>query len=52
MLTDAAEREIANRVRREVDLGTEVAETAPAPDPTTAGRYVYYEPEFPDGRPR
>jgi len=52
MLTDAAEREIANRVRREVDLGTEVAETAPAPDPATAARYVYYEADSPDGRPR
>jgi 2-oxoisovalerate dehydrogenase E1 component alpha subunit len=50
LLTDAGERELAARVRREVDLGTEIAENAPAPDPATALRYVYAEPESPDRR--
>ena len=50
VLTDENERTIANRVRREVDLGTEIAETAPAADPATASRYVYYEPDPPDAR--
>jgi len=52
VLTDAREQELAERVRREVDLGTEIAEAAPAVDPATATRYVYHEPDAPPGRGR
>lgn len=43
VITDAREKEIDARVRAEVDLGTEIAEAAPLPDPATATRYVFYE---------
>jgi len=52
VLTDAREQEIAERVRRAVDEGTEIAEAAPAVDPATATRYVYYEHNAPPGRGR
>jgi 2-oxoisovalerate dehydrogenase E1 component alpha subunit len=44
VLTAAKEQEIRARIQREVDLGTEIAEAAPQPDPATAMRYVYFEP--------
>ncbi len=44
VLTEERRREIEERVRREIDLGTEIAEAAPLPDPSTATRYVYAEP--------
>lgn len=44
VLTEARQREIEDRIRAEVDLGTEIAEAAPLPDPATATRYVYAEP--------
>jgi len=47
ILTDPKLEEIEARIRREVDLGTEVAEAAPLPDPATATRYVYAEPDTP-----
>ncbi len=47
VLTDQRQQEIEARVRREVDLGTEIAEAAPLPDPATATRYVYAEPGEP-----
>lgn len=43
VLTDDRRREIEERIRREVDLGTELAEAAPLPDPSTATRHVYAE---------
>jgi len=43
VLTPAREQEIQTRIAREVDEGTEIAEAAPLPDPTTATRYVYAE---------
>jgi 2-oxoisovalerate dehydrogenase E1 component alpha subunit len=43
VLTTAREDDIADRIRREVDHATEIAETAPLPDPATATRYVYFE---------
>jgi 2-oxoisovalerate dehydrogenase E1 component alpha subunit len=45
VLTPAKEQEIRARIRREVDEGTELAEAAPLPDPATATRYVYFEPD-------
>jgi 2-oxoisovalerate dehydrogenase E1 component alpha subunit len=47
VLTDERQKEIEDRIRREVDLGTEAAEAAAMPDPATATRYVYAES---DGR--
>jgi len=47
VLTDAKEQEIRARIQREVDVGTEIAEAAPLPDPATATRYVYFEPPGP-----
>lgn len=52
VLDDARAQEIADRIRREVDLGTEIAEAAPLTDPATATRYVYYEPDMPSERGR
>jgi len=52
VLSEAREAEIADRVRQDVDLGTEIAEAAPVVDPTTATRYVYYEHDAPPGRGR
>jgi 2-oxoisovalerate dehydrogenase E1 component alpha subunit len=52
VLGDAQERQIAERVRRAVDEGTDLAEAAPAVDPATATRYVYYERDAPPGRGR
>jgi 2-oxoisovalerate dehydrogenase E1 component alpha subunit len=52
VLTEAREAEIADRVGREVDLGTEIAEAAPVVDSGTATRYVYYEHDAPPGRGR
>src|SRR5207237_565172 len=40
VLTPEGEQEIRARIQREVDLGTEIAEAAPLPDPATALRYV------------
>jgi len=45
VLTPEGEQEIRARIQREVDLGTEIAEAAPLPDPATATRYVYFEPD-------
>lgn len=45
VLIPAKEQEIRARIQREVDEGTELAEAAPLPDPATATRYVYFEPE-------
>jgi 2-oxoisovalerate dehydrogenase E1 component alpha subunit len=45
VLSPAGEHEIRMRIQREVDLGTELAEAAPLPDPETATRYVYFEPD-------
>lgn len=45
VLTPAKEQELRARVQREVDEGTEIAEAAPLPDPATATRYVYFEPD-------
>lgn len=44
VLTEEKQRAIEDRIRREVDLGTETAEAAPLPDPATATRHVYAEP--------
>ena len=45
VLNPAREQEIRLRIQREVDLGTEEAEAAPLPDPASATRYVYHEPD-------
>jgi 2-oxoisovalerate dehydrogenase E1 component alpha subunit len=45
VLTPAREQEIRARIQLEVDQGTDLAEAAPLPDPTTATRYVYFEPD-------
>ncbi len=45
ILTDERLREIEDRARREVDRGTEIAEAAPPPDPATATRFVYADPD-------
>ncbi len=44
VLTEEKQRTIEDRIRREVDLGTETAEAAPLPDPSAATRHVYAEP--------
>jgi len=49
ILTDVRQKEIEDRIRQEVDLGTEVAEAAPLPDPVTATRYVYAESDVSGG---
>ncbi len=51
VLTDERLREIEERIRGEVDRGTEMAEAAPLPDPATATRYVYADPDDPGGPP-
>jgi 2-oxoisovalerate dehydrogenase E1 component alpha subunit len=51
VLTDARRQEIEARVRAEVDEGTETAEAAPLPDPATATRYLYAEPDRPGAPP-
>jgi 2-oxoisovalerate dehydrogenase E1 component alpha subunit len=45
VLSPAREQEIRLRIQRDVDLGTEAAEAEPLPDPASALRYVYREPE-------
>jgi 2-oxoisovalerate dehydrogenase E1 component alpha subunit len=45
VLSPAREQEIRLRIQREVDLGTEAAEAEPLPDPASATRYVYHEPD-------
>jgi 2-oxoisovalerate dehydrogenase E1 component alpha subunit len=45
VLTPTREQEIRARIQLEVDEGTELAEAAPLPDPATATRYVYFEPD-------
>jgi 2-oxoisovalerate dehydrogenase E1 component alpha subunit len=47
ILTEAREKEILSRIQHEIDLGTEIAEEAALPDPSTATRYVYAEPPAP-----
>lgn len=42
-MTEAQEKEIAQRVQREVDEATEYAEKAPYAEPETALKYVYAE---------
>jgi len=42
---DDREQALRERVRREVDLATDEAERAPDPDPSTAARHVYYDPD-------
>jgi 2-oxoisovalerate dehydrogenase E1 component alpha subunit len=42
---DEQEQALRDRVRREVDAATDEAERAPDPDPATASRHVYYEPD-------
>lgn len=43
LLDAEAERQIRDRIRREVDQATDDAERAPEPDPATAARHVYAE---------
>lgn len=42
---DEREAALRERVRREVDAATDEAERAPDPDPATATRHVYYDPD-------
>jgi len=48
VLTPARRQDIAARIRREVDQGTEIAEAAPMPDPATVTRFVYADPQQTD----
>lgn len=41
---DEREQSLRERVRCEVDAATDEAERAPDPDPATAARHVYYDP--------
>jgi len=43
LLTDARKQEIADRIKREIDQATDVADASPEPDPTTGARYVFAE---------
>ncbi len=45
VLDGALEERLAAEVRNAVDDATDWAETQPEPDPATAERYVYHEPE-------
>jgi 2-oxoisovalerate dehydrogenase E1 component alpha subunit len=48
VLTDDRLREMEERIRREVDRATAIAEAAPLPDPATATRYVYADSDSSD----
>ena len=45
VLDDALEERLAAEIKAVVDDATDWAESQPEPDPATAERYVYYEPE-------
>jgi len=48
LLTDAVRREMAARVKQEVDEATDAADRAPLPEPESAARHLFSEP--PGGR--
>ena len=43
LLTDAKRKEIAGRVKRDIDEATDSADRAPMPEPESAARYVFFE---------
>ncbi|HEU4797758.1 MAG TPA: thiamine pyrophosphate-dependent enzyme, partial [bacterium] len=43
LLTDAKRKEIADRVKRDIDEATDSADRAPMPEPESAARYVFFE---------
>lgn len=45
LLTDERRQAIEARIKRELDEATDDADASPPPDPETAARYVYWEPE-------
>ncbi|HEV8339710.1 MAG TPA: thiamine pyrophosphate-dependent enzyme, partial [bacterium] len=45
LLTDERRKEIEGRIKRELDEATDYADASPPPDPETAARYVYWEPD-------
>lgn len=45
LLTEAKKKEIADRVKREINEATDAAESAPLPEPESGTRYVFSEPD-------
>lgn len=45
VLTEATKKEITDRIRREIDEATDTADRAPLPEPDSAARYVFFEPD-------
>lgn len=43
LLTEARRKEVAARVKREIDEATDAADSAPQADPRTAARHVFFE---------
>ncbi len=45
LLTEETRKDIEGRIKRELDEATDYADASPPPDPETAARYVYWEPD-------
>jgi len=45
LLTEAKKKEIADRVKREVNEATDAADAAPLPEPESGARHVFFEPD-------
>jgi len=45
LLTEVKKKEIADRVKREVNEATDAADAAPLPEPESGARHVFFEPD-------
>jgi 2-oxoisovalerate dehydrogenase E1 component alpha subunit len=45
LLTEAKKKEIADRVKREINEATDAADSAPPPEPDSGARHVFSEPD-------